>query len=196
MFLTLMFIPVCVMMCTWLPVYYIYVLVYHGIMGNWAIFWTYMNSILFSLAFAFVTMFILQALLAVALEHKRIKAPVKKLMPTVFLFPVFMIVYAAAITLGVFSKPKWHQVKRNVAVSSGLADASLAEAAATDGGATNDNASNESDLAQTSVPAEVTGETELAANADCDCTASAPEPKEGENAADGATVDNAGTDGE
>ena len=177
-----------------ISVYYIYVLVYHGIMGNWAIFWTYMNSILFSLAFAFVTMFILQALLAVALEHKRIKAPVKKLMPTVFLFPVFMIVYAAAITLGVFSKPKWHQVKRNVAVSSGLADASLAEAAATDGSATYGNAtsaapaSNESDLAQTNVPAAETDETELAA--------SEPEPKEGANAADGATVDAAGTDGE
>lgn len=194
MFLTLMFIPVCVMMCTWLPVYYIYVLVYHGIMGNWAIFWTYMNSILFSLAFAFVTMFILQALLAVALEHKRIKAPVKKLMPTVFLFPVFMIVYAAAITLGVFSKPKWHQVKRNVAVSSGLADASLAEAAATDGGATGDNAtpagpaSDERDLAETNVPAAETDETELAA--------SEPEPMESANAADGATVDTANTDGE
>ena len=67
---------------------------------------------------AFVLAFILQALLAVALEHKRIKAPVKKLMPTVFLFPVFMIIYAAAITIGVFKKPKWKQIKRNV-VSSG-----------------------------------------------------------------------------
>ena len=89
------------------------------------------------LAFAFVVAFILQALLAVGLEHKRIKAPVKELMPAIILFPFFMIIYAIAITLGVFSKPKWSQVKRNVTVSSALAadvnaDA-RSEAAAADG---------------------------------------------------------------
>ncbi len=133
MFLTLMFIPVCVLMCIWLPIYYAYVLIYHGLMGNWEIFWTYLNTICYSLAIAFVAMFILQALLAVALEHKRIKAPVKKLMPAVFLFPFFMIIYAVAITLGVFSRSKWHEVKRNTAVSGGLA---VAEAAAADDDAT------------------------------------------------------------
>lgn len=118
MFLTLMFIPVCLVMAIWLPIYYLYVTIYHGLMGNWDIFWTYISSICYSLAFAFVAAFILQALLAVALEHKRIKAPVRKMLPAVFLFPVFMIIYAAAITLGVFSKPKWRQIKRNVATVS------------------------------------------------------------------------------
>jgi len=141
MFLTLMFIPVCVVMCIWLPLYYIYVLTYHGIMGfchgvteSVGIFWTYLTTICYALAFAFVLMFILQALLAVALEHKRIKAPVKKLMPAVFLFPFFMIIYAAAITIGVFSKPKWSQVARNVTASP-VVDLQPEAAAAADGGA-------------------------------------------------------------
>ncbi len=140
MFLTLMFIPVCVLMCLWLPIYYIYVLLYHGIMGFYygmggsvVQFWTYLNTICFALAFAFVAMFIIQALLAVLLEHKRIKAPIRKMLPAVFLFPVFMIIYAAAITIGVFSKPKWSQVKRNVAPQAAAMVA--AESAAADGSA-------------------------------------------------------------
>ena len=153
MFLTLMFIPVCVLMCTWLPIYYIYVLTYHGIMGNWDIFWTYMTTICYSLAIAFVAMFILQALLAVALEHKRIKAPFKKMLPSVFLFPVFMIIYAAAITLGVFSRSKWHEVKRNTAVSGGIA---VAEAAATGDGEAAEVSTN--DVAAPEANADITSE--------------------------------------
>ncbi len=174
MFLTLMFIPVCVLMCIWLPIYYAYVLIYHGLMGNWEIFWTYLNTICYSLAIAFVAMFILQALLAVALEHKRIKAPVKKLMPAVFLFPFFMIIYAVAITLGVFSRSKWHEVKRNTAVSGGLAvaeaaaaddDKTAAESAASDGTSGSDGVTSEDDAA----------EAETADNAQAVCDTSAEE---------------------
>ena len=153
MFLTLMFIPVCVLMCIWLPIYYIYVLIYHGIKEfkyhnpvidqstGLTMFWKYVDTILIALSCAFVLMFILQALLAVALEHKRIKAPVKKMMPVVFTFPLFMIIYAAAITIGVFSKPKWHQVKRNVS-SVGI-DGGAEETTATDGGGGGDPPSAE-----------------------------------------------------
>ncbi len=174
MFLTLMFIPVCVLMCIWLPIYYAYVLIYHGLMGNWEIFWTYLNTICYSLAIAFVAMFILQALLAVALEHKRIKAPVKKLMPAVFLFPFFMIIYAVAITLGVFSRSKWHEVKRNTAVSGGLAvaeaaaaddDKTAAESAASDGTSGSDGVTSEDDAV----------EAETADNAQAVCDTAAEE---------------------
>ena len=174
MFLTLMFIPVCVLMCLWLPIYYAYVLIYHGLMGNWEIFWTYLNTICYSLAIAFVAMFILQALLAVALEHKRIKAPVKKLMPAVFLFPFFMIIYAVAITLGVFSRSKWHEVKRNTAVSGGLAvaesaaaddDKTAAESAASDGTSGSDGVTSEDDAV----------EAETADNAQAVCDTAAEE---------------------
>ena len=121
MFITLLFIPVCVLMCIWLPIYYIYVLLFNGIYGYLyglpgAVdqFWTYLKTILIALSCAFVLSFILQALLAVALEHKKINSPVSHLIKVSFAFPVFMIIYAAAITLGVLKKPKWHQAKRNV----------------------------------------------------------------------------------
>ena len=137
MFLTLLFIPVCVMCCIWFPLYYGYYLIYNCVIGNFLPVIATATKLGYILAFAFVVAFILQALLAVGLEHKRIKAPVKELMPAIILFPFFMIIYAIAITLGVFSKPKWSQVKRNVTVSSALAadvnaDA-RSEAAAADG---------------------------------------------------------------
>lgn len=137
MFITLMFIPICVLMCIWLPIYYIYILIYHGLREfkygipmydvanpELTMFWKYLNTICYALAFAFALAFILQALLAVGLEHKRIKAPFKKMLPAILLFPAFMIIYAAAITIGVFSKPKWQQVKRNASTMTiGGADA-------------------------------------------------------------------------
>lgn len=147
MFLTLMFIPVCVLMCTWLPIYYIYVLIYSGVVGYWNVFWQYITVIGYALAFAFVLAFILQALLAVVLERKRIKAPIKKLIPTVVLFPAFMIIYAAGITIGVFSKSQWGQVKRNTTVSSsfsiGDGDNDAEAAATTDGTTTGETATTD-----------------------------------------------------
>lgn len=125
MFMTLMFIPICVLMCIWLPVYYIYVLVYHGLRefkygipqfdagSGLTMFWKYFNTICYALAFAFVAAFILQALLAMVLERKRLKTSAGKMLPAALLFPAFMVIYAAAVTIGVFKKPKWSQVKRN-----------------------------------------------------------------------------------
>ncbi|MCH5162084.1 MAG: glycosyltransferase family 2 protein [Clostridiales bacterium] len=138
MFITLMFIPVCVLMCIWIPIYYAYYLIYHGIMGfkygvveNLTNFWNCFNTICYALAFAFVLSFILQALLAIFLERKRIKVPAKKMIPVAFAFPFFMIIYAAAITIGVFSKPKWSQIKRNttsdVVINSDVQDAPAEE---------------------------------------------------------------------
>ncbi|MDE6402047.1 MAG: hypothetical protein K2L54_05470, partial [Clostridiales bacterium] len=126
----------------------IYYLIYHGIMElkygifpidangmEFSNFWKCLKLIGIMLSCAFVLAFILQGLLAVALEHTRIKAPVRKMLPAVFLFPAFMIIYAIAITLGVFSKPKWKQIKRNAStVNIGGTGQPAAESAATDGG--------------------------------------------------------------
>ena len=124
MFLTLLFIPVCVLCATWLPIFYIFYLIYLGVMGSmgmvgaWDVFYKTLTLIGVSLSCAFVLAFILQALLAIALEHKRIKAPMRHMIKVAFLFPAFMIIYAAAITIGVFTKPKWRQIKRNVSTVS------------------------------------------------------------------------------
>ena len=120
MFITLLFIPVCVLCATWLPIFYISYLIYLGVMGSmgepgcWEVFYKTLKLIGISLSCAFVLAFILQAFLAIALERKSINAPTRHLVKLAFLFPAFMIVYAAAITIGVFTKPKWRQVKRNV----------------------------------------------------------------------------------
>ena len=113
-FLTLLFIPMAVVMCTWLPAYYIYDIVYNIIVGNMAHVWFVLRVVVLALVFAFIVPFILQAWLVAVLEKKKIgRENCKHLVPTILSFPLFMIIYALGITIGVFSKPKWKQVKRN-----------------------------------------------------------------------------------
>ena len=115
MFLNLLFIPIAVLCCTWLPAYYIYYIIYYGCIGNIPEMTTYLINIGIALACAFVIPFIIQALVVCLIDRKKIKVPFKKLVGTCFAFPMFMIVYALGIVLGVFSANiKWKQVDRNV----------------------------------------------------------------------------------
>ncbi len=122
MFLTLLFVPVCVLLCIWMPLYYGYYIIYNGVMGLAYgcaecadKFYDVLILIGYVVAFAYLLAFILQAFLALGLERKRIKAPMKKMIPVALLFPFFMIIYAVAITIGAFCKPSWEQIKRNTA---------------------------------------------------------------------------------
>ena len=99
--------------CIWLPLYYGYDIIYHFAVGDAVYGWNAIKNIGLILAFAFVVPFILQALLAVILERKRIRASFSQMVPTILCFPLFMIIYAISITLGVFSKPKWSAVARS-----------------------------------------------------------------------------------
>ena len=113
-FLTLLFIPMAVIMCTWLPAYYIYDIVYNWVVGNMAHVYMVLRVICLALVFAFIIPFILQAALVAFLERKKIgRENCKRLIPTIFMFPTFMIIYAVSICCGVFSKPKWKQIARN-----------------------------------------------------------------------------------
>ena len=56
-----------------------------------------------------------------------------------------MIIYAAAITIGVFSKPKWKQIKRNVSTMTAAADVDTDIAAADGEIAENDAAAASAD---------------------------------------------------
>lgn len=113
-FLTLLFIPMAVVMCTWLPAYYIYDIVYNLIVGNMAHVYMVLRVIVLALVFAFIVPFILQAALVAILERKKIgKENCKRLLPTILMFPMFMVIYAVSICCGVFSKPKWKQISRN-----------------------------------------------------------------------------------
>lgn len=126
MFLTLLFIPIAVIACTWFPLFYGYKIIYAAVVGDVATLIAFGKLIGYVLLFAFYLPFMLQTLLATALERKKLNAPMKKLLPAIFLSPMFMIVYAISICLGVFSRPSWKKIKRNV-VSDAAAEISEGE---------------------------------------------------------------------
>lgn len=114
MFLNLFFIPIAVVCCTWFPAYYIYLILFNLLTQNMPGFYEILITIAYILGFAFLLPFILQAFLVLLLDHKKIKVPAYKLVGTCFVFPMFMIIYALGIVIGVFShKQKWGQVKRS-----------------------------------------------------------------------------------
>ena len=124
--LTYIFIPICPILCIWLPGFYIYAYVYH-FMGNdmttlynflwfkdlnWVGFTTAL--IVFMVSVLFVFCGILQATLMVLSDYKKLGAKRRRdLVSGILLFPIFSIVYVVTITIGVFSKPRWDKVRRN-----------------------------------------------------------------------------------
>lgn len=114
LFLTLLFVPIAVVACTWFPLYYGYKIIAAAVLGDTATLVMFGTLIGYILLFAFYLPFTLQSLLAALLERKRINAPFHKLLPAIFLSPLFMIVYAISICLGVFSRPTWKKIARNV----------------------------------------------------------------------------------
>ena len=114
MFLTLLFIPIAVVACTWFPLYYGYKIIFAAVVADTAFLIEIGKLIGYILLFAFYLPFTLQSLLAAGLDRKKLDVPFKKLWPAILLSPVFMIIYAISICLGVFSRPKWKKIKRNV----------------------------------------------------------------------------------
>lgn len=119
MFLNLLFIPIAVVCCLWFPLYYGYVLLFNWLsaLGDPAVAMENLKIILIILFCAFLIPFIAQALLVYFLDKKKINQPFKKLAKAIFAFPLFMIVYAIGIVIGVFSRGKWKKIDRNVEYS-------------------------------------------------------------------------------
>ena len=113
MFLTLLFIPIALLCCVWMPLYYGYDIIYSLVVGNMAHVMEVVKLIGVILLYAFLIPFIAQSLLVVILEHKRIKVKsFSKLIIPILIFPFFMVVYAIGVTLGILSRPKWKAIKR------------------------------------------------------------------------------------
>ncbi len=141
-FLNYLFIPICPILCLWLPGYYVYAYIYHfmGLVGpaeivagnlasgngiepiagmfpvytasEWCV--TYAYVIIFCIGVLFAFCGILQGVLMVLSDYKKMGAKRRRdLISGVLLFPFFSIIYVITITIGVFSKPKWKKVKRN-----------------------------------------------------------------------------------
>ncbi|MBR4745684.1 MAG: glycosyltransferase family 2 protein [Clostridia bacterium] len=113
-FFTLLFIPIAVVCCTWIPFYYVYDFSWTLAIGDMAHMQVFLKFLLIALIFFFIVPFILQAILIIVLERKTIgKENIKKLWKPVLAFPFFMIIYAIAIFVGAVSKPKWKAITRN-----------------------------------------------------------------------------------
>ncbi len=115
MFLNLLFIPIAVLCCVWFPLYYGYNLLFNYLspLGDVAVANSNLIFIVIILFCAFLIPFIAQAFLVYFLDRKKIKQPFKKMFWSLIAFPIFMIIYAIGIVIGVFSKQKWKKAKRN-----------------------------------------------------------------------------------
>lgn len=113
LFLQMMFVPMALAACFWFPAYYIFDFCYQAAIGDTAAMQAILINLAYVLAFGFYVPFVLQGLLAAILERKRLLVPWTKLLPTIICFPLFMIIYAISITLGILHNPQWKSVARN-----------------------------------------------------------------------------------
>lgn len=119
MFLQLMFIPIALICCLWIPLYYGFYFIDAGInfASNPDQLYDLLKAAAIALSCAFYLPFVFQALFVVLLERKKIKGNWRKLVPICFVFPFFMIVYMISIAIGTLTlKPKWKKVNHNVTV--------------------------------------------------------------------------------
>lgn len=124
--LTYMFIFICLILCTWIPGYYIYACVYLGVNGlftsadmaavglSGAGLWELLIIIGICLGVLFVVAGISQGLLLVLLDYKKMGANKRReLVSGALLFPLFTVVYCITMAIGLFCKPKWVKINRN-----------------------------------------------------------------------------------
>lgn len=115
MFLNLVFIPISLLCCTWFPFFYTYMIIYNGVAGNMDIMNTYLITLGLVLGCAYFAPTYIQAFLTIILDRKRMKIPVGRQIAICCIFPLFMMVYAFSLALGVCTnKQKWGKVTRNV----------------------------------------------------------------------------------
>lgn len=116
MFLQLLFIPLAIICCFWFPLYYGYQTVLAAM--DYAVNPQLLNNILkmcaISLSCIFYLPFVLQTLLVIALDKNRlIYDKLSTLIKASFIFPFFMIVYMAGITVGCINpNTKWKSIRR------------------------------------------------------------------------------------
>ena len=124
--LTYMINIICVILCTWIPAYYVYNVAYLWAQGIFtdaqaaAVGINAMglyNQLIFIgiiLLVLFVCAGIGQGLLLILLDYKKLGANKRReLISGAFLFPMFTVVYCITMCIGAFTKPKWNKINRN-----------------------------------------------------------------------------------
>ena len=128
MVLTYFFNIICVLLCTWIPLYYIYDFIYLMVVktGNLplalhdAAF--YNNTLITTLIVAalaigilFFVCGLLQGFILILLDYKKMGAKKRReLFSGALLFPFFTVIYCITICFGYFSKATWGKVSRNI----------------------------------------------------------------------------------
>lgn len=114
-------IPAAVLAVAWFAPYFIYLLIYTGL-GNVVVaygcgqydFWFIFYLILIVALACYMAPFFFQPLISAVVERKKLIINKKKtLVLSILLFPGYMLIQAAAIIIGVFTKPKWKKLKRS-----------------------------------------------------------------------------------
>ena len=126
MVLQYFFCMICVLLCTWIPLFYIYDVIYLALCGTGVIATSLGASYYYDLlittiiiivcciTFLFVFVGLLQAFILVMVDYKKLGAKSRKeLISGIFIYPLFSVVYIMTLCLGIFSKPKWTKVNRN-----------------------------------------------------------------------------------
>ncbi len=127
MFLTYIFNFITILISVWIPLYYIYHFTFLGFAAYGGIALSFQpvsyyyhslwNTVIIGGAIIvglFLFFGYLQALFLVLSDYRKLGAKKRsELLSAVFLFPVFLLLYAVTLCMGAMSKPSWGKVKRN-----------------------------------------------------------------------------------
>ncbi len=118
-FLQLMFIPIAMICCVWIPLYYGFYLVEACVRfaTDPNLLYGWLKTAGLAIGCIFYLPFVLQALFVVLLERKKLKCKPAKLIFPCLVFPFYMIAYMISIAIGTFTlKPKWKHINHHVNV--------------------------------------------------------------------------------
>lgn len=140
--LTYFFNVICVILCTWIPAFYIYDVAYLWGKGAFTdaqatalgIHAAGLYNQLILVGSILLVLFLLagigQGVLLVLLDYKKLGATKRRqLLDGALLFPAFTVVYCITMCLGAFSKPVWNKVNRNKKEQTTYVEPSTAEEA-------------------------------------------------------------------
>ena len=128
MFLTYIFNFLAVLLCVWVPAFFIYDFIYTYMCGYgmievtyqapiyyYTVFWNTLWSVVGVVGGLFVIFGFLQALFVVLTDYKKLGAKRRRdMISAVFFFAGFVFLYAMALAYGAMHKPKgWKEIKRN-----------------------------------------------------------------------------------
>lgn len=126
LFLSCLLVLISVLLCTWIPLFYVYDLIFLGLAGYniiptvlgaqeyLLIFNQTWKIMLIAVYVLFVFCGYVQAFLLICLDYKKMGVQKRReLFWGCVFFPIFSVVYIMTIAIGAVSKPSWGKIERN-----------------------------------------------------------------------------------